>query len=316
MKVLVTGSAGFVGFHVTKSLLDRGDQVVGVDNFNDYYDVDLKEARNEILIGYDNFKSYKVDISDHKKLNDSLGGESIDKIIHLAAQAGVRYSIDHPFVYERSNLDGFLNILEFARRSEIETLIYASSSSVYGNNKKIPFSEDDNVDTPISLYAATKKANELMAYTYHHLYGLKVTGMRIFTAYGPWSRPDMALYKFVKNISEDRPIEIYNHGKMKRDFTYIDDLVDGVLRCLDKSYECEIFNLGRGKAIKLMDFVHLIEKYMEKDAKKIMKEMQPGDVPITYSDTSKAKKMLGYDPKISIEEGVKRFVEWFRGYMI
>ncbi len=313
-KYLITGSAGFIGFHVSKKLLDRGDIVIGVDNLNDYYDPKLKEDRLNILKKYEYFTFYKVDISDYDSLKEIFEKHKIDKVFNPAAQAGVRYSLENPFAYEKSNILGFLNILELCVKYEIKNLVYASSSSVYGNNKKIPFSENDNVDHPISLYAATKKSNELMAHVYHHLYGLKTTGLRYFTVYGPWGRPDMALFKFTKNIIERKPIDVYNYGKMKRDFTYIDDIVDGTISALDKDYDYEIFNLGNNKTVELNYFIEVIEKELNKKAIKNLMPIQPGDVPETFADIEKAKKMLRYDPKTKIEEGIKQFIKWYREY--
>lgn len=312
--ILVTGSAGFIGFHAVKKLLDRGDHVIGIDNFNDYYDPQLKEDRNKILEKYRNFKLYRIDFSDYKKLEQVFKKEKINKICHLGAQAGVRYSITHPFVYEETNLKGTLNLLEMARNYKIKDFIFASSSSVYGNNKKIPFSETDPVDTPISLYAATKKADELMAYTYHHLYGLNCTGLRFFTVYGPWGRPDMALFKFTRLIEQNKPIKIFNNGKHSRDFTYIDDIVQGVISALDKAHAYEIINLGNNRPTDLLYFVKLIEKELGKKAKRKMLPLQAGDVEKTYADIKKAKKFLKFQPKTKIEDGVKKFINWYSKY--
>jgi len=313
MKILVTGTAGFIGFHLAKALLERGDKVIGVDDLNDYYDVKLKQDRNEILKKHENYKFHKIDIADYEKLKD-IFSEDIDCVVNLAAQAGVRYSLENPHVYEKSNNKGFLNILELCRRFEIKNVVYASSSSVYGESKEIPFKEEQQLDKPISLYAATKKSNELMAYTYHHLYNLNCIGLRFFTVYGEWGRPDMALYKFVKNIVNGKPIDVYNNGDMKRDFTYISDVVDGVVAAIDNPMEYEVINLGRGEPQDLMYFIKCIEKSLGRKAMKNMMPMQPGDVPLTYADTTKAEKLLNYEPKVSIEEGVKRFVEWFERY--
>jgi UDP-glucuronate 4-epimerase len=314
LNILVTGSAGFIGFHTAKKLLDRGDKVIGVDNFNDYYDPKLKEDRNKILEKYKNFKLYRINFADYKKLEKVFQKEKINKICHLGAQAGVRYSISHPFVYEESNIKGMLNLLELARHYRVKDFIFASSSSVYGNNKKVPFSEKNSVDKPISLYAASKKADELMAYTYHHLYGLNCTGLRFFTVYGPWGRPDMAYYKFTSLIEQNKPIEIYNNGNHSRDFTYIDDIVDGVIKSLDKSYSYEIINLGNNKPTELLYFIKLIEKQLGKKAKRKMLPMQAGDVEKTYADIKKAKKLLGFKPKIKIEKGIINFINWYNLY--
>lgn len=315
MRILLTGTAGFVGFHLAKVLLERGDEVVGVDNFNDYYDVTLKEARNKILQEYDNFQIFRVDISNLKELEKVFKKGKFDKVCHLAAQAGVRYSLENPYAYVDSNQVGFLNMINLTKDAGIEQFVYASSSSVYGNSMSVPFSEDADVSEPVSLYAATKRGNELVAQTYHHLFGLKVIGLRFFTVYGPWGRPDMAIFKFVKNITEGKEIDVYNYGKdLKRDFTYIDDIVDGVIRSMDSDYENEIFNLGKGSPDELGEMISIIENELGMKAKKNLLPMQKGDVMVTYSDTTKAKKMLGYDPKVSLKEGIKEFVEWYMGY--
>ncbi len=313
LKVIVTGTAGFIGFHLAKALLERGDNVIGIDDVNDYYDVKLKEDRNTILEKYDNYIFHKIDLADYNKLKETFS-EDVDCVANLAAQAGVRYSLENPFVYEKSNLKGFINILELCRKFKIKNLVYASSSSVYGECKDIPFKEEYQLDKPISLYAATKKANELMAYSYHHLYGLNCIGLRFFTVYGPMGRPDMMMYIFTKNITEGKPIDVYNNGDMKRDFTFITDIIDGVVAAIDNPMPYEIFNLGRGQPQDLMYAIKCIEKNLGKEAMKSMMPIQPGDVPLTYADTSKAEKLLGYKPKVSIEEGVKKFVEWFKEY--
>lgn len=310
--ILLTGAAGFIGSWIAEALIERGDKVIAVDNFNAYYDVDLKRAR--VAKFKDKITLYEEDISDYKAMEEIFKKHKIDKVCHIAAQAGVRYSLTDPFSYERSNTLGTLNLLELCRHNGIKTFLYASSSSVYGNNEKIPFSEQDRVDKPISLYAATKRSNELMAYTYHHLFGLQCTGLRFFTVYGPWGRPDLALFKFVKAMLEDKPIDVYNYGKMKRDFTYVTDVVSAVLVALDKSYPFEIFNIGNSKPVELLYFIECIEKALGKKSKMNMLPLQPGDVPITYADIKKAKKMLGYNPKFSIEEGIKNFVEWYKQY--
>ena len=314
MKILVTGGAGFIGFHVAKALLKRGDSVVIVDNFNNYYDPKLKYARINQIKKNKNLKVYKIDISNSKKLEKVFKKHKFNKICHLAAQAGVRYSLKDPLKYEKWNNIGTLNILEMAKQYKIKDVVYASSSSVYGGNKKIPFSETDNVDKPVSFYAATKKTNELYAYAYNNLYGINCTGLRFFTVYGPWGRPDMALFKFVKNIIEGKTIEVYNYGKMKRDFTYVTDIVQGVIKSIDKPFSYEIINLGNNKPVELMKFINIIEKAVGKKAKKKMMEIQPGEVLITYADIKKAKKLLGYNPKTNIEKGVKEFVEWYKKF--
>ncbi len=313
MKILITGTAGFIGFHLAKALLERGDKIIGIDNLNRYYDPKLKESRNNILKKYENYTFHKVDISDRERLKQVFE-KDIDTIVNLAAQAGVRYSLENPFVYVTSNEMGFLNILELAKDFKIKNIVYASSSSVYGECKNIPFKETEQLDKPISLYASTKKSNELMAYTYHDLYGLNCTGLRFFTVYGPYGRPDMALFKFTKNILEDKPIDVYNNGNMKRDFTYISDIVDGITASIDNPLPYEVINLGRGQPQDLMYFIRCIENNLKKQAMKNMMPMQPGDVPMTYADTSKAKQLLDYKPKTNIEQGVKKFTEWYKEY--
>ena len=315
MKYLITGTAGFIGFSLAKVLLEKGEEVVGIDNFNSYYDVKLKEDRNRVLEGYKGYKLYRLDISNLEDLKKVFEENKFDKVCHLAAQAGVRYSIDNPYAYAQSNVLGFVNMINLVKDNGIKQFVYASSSSVYGDGEKYQCNEEDDTDHPISLYAATKRADELMAYTYHHLFGLKTIGLRFFTVYGPWGRPDMAIFKFAQSMSKGDEIQVYNYGKdMKRDFTYIDDIVDGIVRALDCDYECEIFNLGKGSPDELGEMISLVEKQMGIEAKKKLLPMQPGDVMITYSDTSKAKKMLGYDPKITLDEGIKNFAEWFKGY--
>ncbi|MBW2992605.1 GDP-mannose 4,6-dehydratase [Candidatus Woesearchaeota archaeon] len=311
-KILVTGGAGFIGFYIVKALLDRGDSVVIVDNFNDYYNPKLKYARIKQIKGSKNLVVYRKDISKYKDMEKIFRKHKFDKICHMAAQAGVRYSLKDPIRYEIWNNLGTLNLLELCRKFGIKDFVYASSSSVYGGNKKIPFSEKDNVDSPISFYAATKKTNELYAHVYSHLYGLNCTGLRFFTVYGPFGRPDMALFNFVKRITEGKHIEVYNYGKMKRDFTYITDIVSGVLAAIDKPFSYEIFNLGNNKPVELNKFIKIIEKELGKKAKKKLMPIQPGDVPVTYANIDKAKKMLGYRPKTSIEEGVRKFIKWFK----
>ena len=314
MKVLVTGGAGFIGFHVTKALLDRGESVIIVDNFNDYYDPKIKYNRIKQIKRHKDLVVYKKDISNYREMEKIFRKHKFDKICHLAAQAGVRYSLKDPFRYEIWNNLGTLNLLELCRKFKIKDFVYASSSSVYGGNKKIHFSEKDNVDSPISFYAATKKANELYAHVYHHLYGLNCTGLRFFTVYGPWGRPDMAAYKFVRAIEEGKPIEVYNYGNMKRDFTYVSDIVKGILAAIDKPFGYEIFNLGNNRPVELNKFIAVIEKNLGRKAEKKMMPMQQGDVPATYADIRKAKKMLGFEPKTNIEQGVKKFVEWYKDY--
>ena len=312
--ILVTGSAGFIGFHLSKYLLDNYEDVkaIGIDNLNNYYNPLLKEKRNEILKNYENYEFIKLDFSDWDGLVENLKDKDIDLIVHLGAQAGVRYSLQNPWAYIKSNDMGTLNIFEFARRFDIEKVVYASSSSVYGGNEKIPFSEDDRVDKPISLYAATKRANELMAYTYHHLYGIKMIGLRFFTVYGEYGRPDMAFWKFTKHILLEKPIDVYNYGKMARDFTYVSDIVNGILASIEKDFDYEIFNLGNDNPIELEYAISLIEKYTGKKAIKNYMPIQPGDVERTWADLTKSRKLLGYEPKVPIEEGLRRFVNWFK----
>ncbi|MBU0732194.1 NAD-dependent epimerase [Patescibacteria group bacterium] len=314
MNVLVTGGAGFIGFYISKVLLERGDNVAGLDNFNDYYDPSLKEDRIKLLEKNTNYKIYRTDFSNYDELEEIFKNERIDKICHLGAQAGVRYSLENPHAYEKSNLAGTLNIFEAARHFEVKDVVYASSSSVYGMNKKIPFSETDNVDNPISLYAATKKANELMAYTYHHLYGINMTGLRFFTVYGPMGRPDMAYFSFTKDILSGKTIKVFNNGDLRRDFTYIDDIVAGVIKCIDNPFPYEIINLGNNKPVALLDFIQTIEKELGQEAKKEMLPMQPGDVLETYANIDKAKKLLGYDPKTDIQSGINKFISWYKEY--
>jgi len=313
MAILVTGSAGFIGFHLSKSLLERGERVVGLDNLNDYYSKKLKYDRNSILEKYDSYKFYHNDLCDIKALK-KIFKNKIDKICHLAAQAGVRYSIEDPYPYQKSNLEGFTNILEMARIYEIDNFVFASSSSVYGGNKKIPYSVDDNVMKPISFYGATKVANELMAYSYHYLYNISTCGLRFFTVYGPWGRPDMAYFNFTDNILKGNPIDVFNKGDMKRDFTYIDDIINGVVSSLEKSFDFEIFNLGNNKPINLLDFISILEEKLGKKAKKNILPIQPGDMKETYADISKSKKILGFEPRTNITEGLSKFIEWYKNY--
>jgi UDP-glucuronate 4-epimerase len=332
VKILVTGAAGFIGMTTSLRLLARGDTVVGLDNLNDYYAVSLKESRLARLTDHANFRFVKLDVADRAGMEALFAGEQFDKVIHLAAQAGVRYSLQNPHAYIESNLVGFTNILEGCRHNKVAHLVYASSSSVYGGNTKMPFSEHDSVDHPVSLYAATKKANELMAHTYSHLYGLPTTGLRFFTVYGPWGRPDMALFLFTKAILEGRPIDVFNHGNMQRDFTYIDDIVEGVIRVLDKDatanpdYDAvtadpatsnapyRVFNIGNNNPVQLLDFIGAIEKALDRTAEKRLLPLQDGDVPATYADTSLLNDWVGFVPATPIQEGVDRFIAWYRDY--
>ncbi|MET1179071.1 NAD-dependent epimerase [Peribacillus simplex] len=332
MNILVTGAAGFIGFHLSKRLLSLGFKVIGVDNINDYYDVILKNNRLKILKENPDFKFHNLDLSNKEKLNQLFKDRTIDIVINLAAQAGVRYSIENPDSYVKSNLVGFVNILEVCRHNNVKHLIYASSSSVYGANTKIPFSTKDPVDHPVSLYAATKKSNELMAHTYSHLYNIPTTGLRFFTVYGPWGRPDMAYYSFTKNIIEEKTIKVFNNGDMRRDFTYIDDIVEGIIRLLDKppvynigwdracpdpssSYApYKVYNIGNNKPIKLMDFIITLEKLIGKKAKIEFLPMQPGDVKETYADIADLHADVGFYPSTTIEEGLTHFVNWYKNY--
>lgn len=313
IKVLITGGAGFIGSATAKALMDRGDKVVLIDNFNDYYDPQLKRDRiNKFLKGY-NFKLYKGDITNKGTLERIFKNEKIDKVIHLAALAGVRNSLLDPLAYEEVNIKGTMNLLEKSVKYKIKNFVYASSSSVYGNNTKQPFSESDPVDTPISPYAATKKATELMAHVYNHIYDLNVTALRYFTVYGPWGRPDMALFKFTNNIFKDKPIDVYNRGKMSRNFTYIDDIVSGTITVLDKCKGYDVMNIGGDREETLMRYIEVLEENVGRKAKKNLMPMQPGDVPSTVADISKLKK-LGWKPTVRIEEGIKNFVDWYRDY--
>ncbi len=311
---LVTGAAGFIGFHLCEKLLGKGNRVIGLDNLNPYYDVSLKKARLERLKPHKEFLFNKADIEDLPQLKKIFRDQPIDRICNLAAQAGVRYSLIDPFSYQKSNLEGFLNLLEMAREHRVSNFVYASSSSVYGKNDTYPFSTEDRVETPVSLYGATKKANELMAHAYSHLFDIPCTGLRFFTVYGPWGRPDMALFLFTEAILKNKPIKVYNHGRMKRDFTYIDDIVDGTMAALDRPFPYEVFNLGNSKVIELLDFIRVIEEGLGKKAKKEMLPMQPGDVPETSADIQRSRDMLGFSPKTSIKEGVGKFLTWYRDY--
>jgi len=310
-KILVTGCAGFIGMHLCKTLLDEGFSVLGIDNLNNYYDTNLKLKRLDHLINIKNFSFEKVDIIDLKNLKIAFDNFSPDKVINLAAQAGVRYSIVNPHAYIDTNISGFMNVLECCRIMNVKGLIYASSSSVYGNNCNVPFSEKDNVDNPVSIYAASKKANELMAKTYNELYNLHSTGLRFFTVYGPWGRPDMAYYLFTKKIINNETIRIFNFGAMERDYTYIDDIVKGIISAIKRNFFCEIINLGNNKSEKLLDMVNIIEDIIGKKAKIKLEPMQLGDVKKTYADIKKAKKLLLYNPKINLDKGLVNFCDWF-----
>jgi UDP-glucuronate 4-epimerase len=330
--ILVTGAAGFIGSHVTKRLLDRGDNVIGLDNLNDYYDVRLKEARLAPLLPHERFRFVKLDIANRNGMRNLFADQPIRRVVHLAAQAGVRYSLINPHAYTESNIEGFLNVLEGCRHNQIEHLVYASSSSVYGGNTHMPFSVHDNVDHPVSLYAASKKANELMAHCYAHLYRLPCTGLRFFTVYGPWGRPDMALFIFTKAILEGKPIEVFNDGKMKRDFTYVDDIVEGVIRTLDhtatpnpswsgekpdpgtSAAPARVYNIGNHQPVELLRFIEVLEQAIGKKAEKKLMPMQPGDVPATYADIDDLAHDVGFKPATPIEEGIPRFVRWYREF--
>ena len=316
MKILITGSAGFIGSYVAHALLDDGHEVVGLDNFNDYYSVPLKEARHAKLEARDGYTGIRGDLADFKFLVSSFKSHSPDRVCHLAAQAGVRYSLENPFAYEQSNLAGHLNVLECCRHHEIDRLVYASSSSVYGGNKKVPFSENDPVDYPVSLYAATKKANELMAHSYTYLYGFQSIGLRFFTVYGPWGRPDMAYWLFTEAMLKGKPIKVFNHGDMKRDFTYIDNIVQGVKAALfaEGLEPYEIFNLGNNQPERLMDMIQYLGDALGIEPQMEMLPMQPGDVPITYADISRAQAKLGYQPTVSLKEGLGTFVGWYKDW--
>lgn len=316
MKVLITGAAGFIGMHVAERLLARGDTVVGIDNLNDYYEVALKEARLARLAPNPGFRFVRLDLADREGMAALFRQERFDAAINLAAQAGVRYSLKNPLAYADSNLLGFVNVLEGCRHNCVKHLLYASSSSVYGGNKKVPFAEDDNVDHPVSLYAATKKANELMAYAYSHLYGIPATGLRFFTVYGPWGRPDMAYFSFTQNILAGKPIDVFNHGRMQRDFTYIDDIAEGVVRILDKAPTDTpphtVFNIGNHNPVELMEFIGILEQALGKKASYNFLPMQDGDVPITYAETSRLRSAVDFAPSTPLAEGIGRFVAWYR----
>ena len=330
--VLVTGAAGFIGFHLARRLLEAGCRVEGVDNLNAYYDVSLKQARLGRLQRHPAFTFHRLDLADRPAVAALFDGRRFDVVVHLAAQAGVRYSLENPHAYVDANLVGFLNVLEGCRHSAAGHLVFASSSSVYGANTAMPFSVHDNVDHPVSLYAATKKANELMAHAYSHLYGMACTGLRFFTVYGPWGRPDMALFLFTKAILEDRPIEVFNHGRMQRDFTYIDDIVEGVVRTMAKppkpdpgwrgdrpdpgsSYVCyRLYNIGNNQPVSLTRFIEAIEAALGRSARKIYRDLQPGDVPATFADIDDLSRDVGFRPQTPVEVGIERFVTWYRKY--
>jgi UDP-glucuronate 4-epimerase len=332
MKILVTGAAGFIGFHLTINLLKRGHEVTGFDNLNDYYDVQLKKDRLQILENHQSFNFVKGDLADRKAVEKLFAENSFQRVVNLAAQAGVRYSLENPHAYIDANIVGFMNILEACRHNKVEHLVYASSSSVYGSNTQMPFSIHQNVDHPVSLYAASKKANELMAHTYAHLYNLPVTGLRFFTVYGPWGRPDMALFLFTRAILEDKPIKVFNQGKMSRDFTYVDDIVEGVVRVMDRIPESDpdwtgenpdpsssrapyrVYNIGNNSPVELLRFIEIIEEKTGKKAKKEMLPMQPGDVPATWADVEDLMRDTGFSPSTPLEKGVEKFVSWFREY--
>lgn len=330
--ILVTGVAGFIGFHTAIRLLERGEKVIGLDNVNDYYDVRLKKARLAKLKPFKQFTFAKIDLANRVKMRKLFAEQPIAKVVHLAAQAGVRYSLVNPHAYTDSNIEGFLNILEGCRHAKVKHLVYASSSSVYGGNTQMPFSIHDNVDHPVSLYAASKKANELMAHCYAHLYRIPCTGLRFFTVYGPWGRPDMALFIFTKAILEGKPIEVYNQGKMRRDFTYVDDIVEGVIRTLDhparpnpawsgdkpdpgtSSAPARIYNIGNHQPVELLRFIEVLEQTIGKKAKKKLLPIQPGDVPATYADIEDLSRDVGFKPATPIEVGIPRFVQWYREF--
>jgi len=347
MKILITGTAGFIGFHLTKKMLDRGDEVIGIDNINDYYDVDLKYCRltetgiEKIKIEYgksvksakyDKYTFVKMDLMDRESINKLFEDEHFDAVCNLAAQAGVRYSLENPYAYIDSNITGYVNLLEAIRHNPVKHFVYASSSSVYGLNKKTPFSTSDNVDHPISLYAASKKSNELMAHTYSHLFNIPVTGLRFFTVYGPWGRPDMAYFLFTRAILENKPIDVFNNGNMKRDFTYIDDIIEGIIRVIDNPSKgnsnkngmysesesvgapYQLYNIGNNKPIKLIEFIESIEENLERKAEKRFLPMQPGDVIATWADVDDLIKDVKFKPETDIKTGMKKFIKWYKEY--
>lgn len=324
-KILVTGAAGFIGFHLSQKLLAMGETVIGIDSLNNYYDVNLKQARLDQLTNQKGFQFFQLDIANRVKVAELFTNYKPDIVIHLAAQAGVRHSLTHPHTYVDSNLVGFVNILEGCRHTEVKHLVFASSSSVYGANTKIPFAVEDQVEHPVSLYAATKRANELMAYTYSHLYGLPTTGLRFFTVYGPWGRPDMAYFLFTQSILNGKPIKVFNYGNMRRDFTYIDDIIEGIIRVKDKiplsnskllknSAAYKIYNLGNNQPVNLVDFIEILENYLGMNAHKELVPIQPGDVPETYADIDDLIKDVGFKPNTPLEIGLKHFVNWYRHY--
>jgi UDP-glucuronate 4-epimerase len=332
VKLLVTGAAGFIGFHTSRLLLERGDEVVGLDNLNAYYDPALKDARLEILLGYPAFRFEKIDVADREAMQEVFQREKFERVVHLAAQAGVRYSLENPHAYVHSNVTGFLEVIEGCRRNDVEHLVYASTSSVYGANTRMPFSEGQGVDHPLTLYAATKRSNELMAHSYSSLYGLPTTGLRFFTVYGPWGRPDMALFLFTKNILAGLPIDVFNEGFHRRDFTYVDDIVKGIAAALDQvaapdlnwdsdhpnpgtsSAPFRIYNIGNQTPVALMRYIEVLEQALGKTAKKNLMPMQQGDVPDTWADVEALARDVGYRPATNLETGVKRFVEWYLAY--
>lgn len=330
--ILITGTAGFIGFNLSKKLLESGKNVIGIDNHNNYYDVKIKNARIEILKKFSNYRHYKIDICDQQSLEEVFKKNKIQKVANLAAQAGVRYSMENPIAYINSNIVGFTHILENCKKYKIEHLVYASTSSIYGANTKMPFSENDSANHPLSIYAASKKSNELIAHSYSYLYNLPTTGLRFFTVYGPWGRPDMALFKFTKCILDEKPIDVFNHGKHTRDFTYIDDIVDGVIKTLDNpaSINCDwnsdqpdpssskapwrVYNIGNNKPVQLMEYINSLEKALGKKAKINFLPLQPGDVPDTYANVNNLVKEFNYKPSTTINEGISNFVKWYKDY--
>jgi UDP-glucuronate 4-epimerase len=317
MHILVTGAAGFIGFHLSNKLLDLGHTVVGLDNFNDYYDPTLKRDRHAILEKRFGYTGVEADLCDYEQLTKLFSQQPFDRVCHLAAQAGVRYSLSHPFAYQKANLEGFLSILEACRHAKVPRLVYASSSSVYGGNTKLPFSESDPVDHPVSLYAATKKANELMAHTYTHLYGMQTVGLRFFTVYGPWGRPDMAMWLFTEAMLKGAAIPVFNHGNMQRDFTFVDDIIQGVVGSLfsEKLSPYEVFNIGNHRSENLLDMIGILGQALEVTPKLEFLPLQPGDVPATYADITQIQKKCGYQPTTPISIGIPKFVGWYKGYL-